>query len=411
MRKFEVGRMDPLEILTNKESLIPFFQPIFSADDHMIIGYEVLGRMKVGQDFHSIGSFFEDESVPDEYRVEIDDFITKMALHELHKFEDIIVFINRNPNLLMLDRGESLLRLLLSFQEQGFDLKRIVLEITEHNYQGDTEQLNHVLTYLRTYGIKLAIDNVGKDGSNLDRLRMINPDILKVDLSLLRQTATAQTYLDILYSLSLLARKVGAALLYEDIEMLFQLQYAWRNGGRYYQGFYLAKPEKAIIDKNYRKDLLKKEFHSFITHEKKKLSAQYEICNEFTNRMNQLNQKLKTKDYDQLLYNVSQVFSKESFRIYICDGEGFQQSANLYKSSEGDWVLQAKYRNKNWSWRPYFLENIVRMNYDKRGILSDLYSDVETGEVTRTFSFPLSEQLYLFIDLSYSFLFEQENLL
>jgi hypothetical protein len=111
------------------------------------------------------------------------------------------------------------------------------------------------------------------------------------------------------------------------------------------------------------------------------------------------------------LYNVSQVFSKESFRIYICDGEGFQQSANLYKSQNGDWVLQAEYRNKNWSWRPYFLENIVRMNYDKRGILSDLYSDVETGEITRTFSFPLSEQLYIFIDLSYSFLFEQENLL
>lgn len=403
--------MDPLEILTNKESLFPFFQPIFSADDHQIIGYEILGRMKVDQDFHSIGSFFEDESVPDEYRIEIDDYIAKKALKEVYQIEDITIFINRNPNLLMFDRGESLLNLLLLFKEQGLDLSRIVLEITEHNYKGDIEQLGHVLTYFRTYGIKLAIDNVGKEGSNLDRLRLLNPDILKVDLSLLRQTTTAQSYLDILYSLSLLARKIGSALLYEDIEMLFQLQYAWRNGGRYYQGFYLAKPLEKIIDKDFRKELLKKEIHSFISHEKRKLSAQYDICSEFTNRMIQLNTKLKTKDYDQILNQVSQVFSKESFRIYICDGEGFQQSANIYKTSQDEWVLQAEYVNKNWSWRPYFLENIVRMNYDKRGILSDLYSDIETGEMIRTFSFPLSEQLYIFIDLSYNFLFEQEYLL
>ncbi|WP_458414062.1 EAL-associated domain-containing protein [Schinkia sp. CFF1] len=403
--------MDPLEILTNKELLLPFFQPIFSADDHEIIGYEILGRMKVDQDFHSIGSFFEDESVPEEYRVEIDDYITKKALSEMTHIEDLRIFINRNPNILMLDRGESLLQLLLSFQEQGLDLKRMVLEITEHNFHGDIEQLNHVLTYLRTYGIKIAIDNVGKDGSNLDRLRLLNPDILKVDLSLLRQTTTAQSYIDILYSLSLLARKVGSALLYEDIEMLFQLQYAWRNNGRYYQGYYLAKPSYKILDKEYRKDLLKTEFQSFISHEKRKLSAQYEICNEFTNRMNQSNQKFKTKDFNQILQHVSQEFSKESFRIYICDGEGFQQSANLFKTSDDEWIIQAEYKNKNWSWRPYFLENIVRMNYDKRGILSDLYSDIETGEITRTFSFPISEQLYIFIDLSYEFLFEQENLL
>ncbi|HHY73933.1 MAG TPA: EAL domain-containing protein [Bacillus bacterium] len=403
--------MDPLEILTNKESIMPFYQPIFSADDQEIIGYEILGRMKVEQDFRSIGSFFDDESVPDEYRIEIDDFLTKKALNEVYKLEEIMIFINRNPNLLMFDRGESLLELLLFFKEKGLDLKRIVLEITEHNFRGDIEQLNHVLTYLRTYGIKIAIDNVGKVGSNLDRLRLLNPDILKVDISLLRQATTAQSYSDILYSLSLLARKVGSVLLYEDIEMLFQLQYAWRNGGRYFQGYYLARPSEKLFDKEHRKNLLKNEFQGFISHEKRKLSAQYEICNELTMRMNQLNTKLKTKDYDQILYYVSHEFSEESFRIYICDGEGFQQSANLHKNNDNEWTLQAEYKNKNWSWRPYFLENIVRMNYEKRGILSDLYSDIETGEVTRTFSFPLSEQLYIFIDLSYNFLFEQENLL
>lgn len=405
--------MDPLEIITNKELLCPFFQPIFSADDHIVIGYEVLGRIKVNEDFFSIGDFFQDESVPDEYRIDIDDHITKLALDKLLLNKEIKVFINRNPNLLMVDRGESLLNLLLNYQEKNFDLTRIVLEITEHNFVGDVEQLNHVLMYLRTYGIKLAVDNVGKEGSNLERLGLLKPDILKIDLKLLRQTTIAQSYLDILYSLSLLARKIGATLLYEDIEMLYQLQYAWRNGGRYYQGFYLANPKQTIIEQEFRKDLLKTEFQRFILHEKRKLSAQYDISNEYTNKLNQLNLKLKTKDYDQLLLHVSQLFAKESFRIYICDGDGFQQSSNLFKplKTQDHWIFQKDYVNKNWSWRPYFLENIARMNYEKRGILSDLYSDIETGEMIRTFSFPINDQLYIFIDLSYDFIFEQEYLL
>ena len=36
--------MDPLEVLTNLDNVVPFFQPIFSADEHRIIGYEILGR-------------------------------------------------------------------------------------------------------------------------------------------------------------------------------------------------------------------------------------------------------------------------------------------------------------------------------------------------------------------------------
>jgi hypothetical protein len=73
--------------------------------------------------------------------------------------------------------------------------------------------------------------------------------------------------------------------------------------------------------------------------------------------------------------------------------------------------MQPEYMKKNWSWRPYFLENIFKMRSDKKGILSDLYRDIETGETIRTFSYPLNTGDYLFIDLSYEFLFQHEGLL
>jgi len=99
-----------------------------------------------------------------------------------------------------------------------------------------------------------------------------------------------------------------------------------------------------------------------------------------------------------------------AFRMYICDEDGFQKSANIFKDKNG-WISQSEYLNKNWSWRPYFLENIIKMRHEQKGILSDLYCDIETGETIRTFSFPMNGNDYLFIDISYQYLFEHDQLL
>lgn len=46
-----------------------------------------------------------------------------------------------------------------------------------------------------------------------------------------------------------------------------------------------------------------------------------------------------------------------------------------------------------------------------KGMLSDIYSDIETREMVRTYSYPLTDQHYLFIDIGYSFIYENEFLL
>lgn len=409
---FEIGgeEMDPLDIIANKQHALPYYQAIFSADEHLVIGYEVLGRIQTKEGIRSLGDFFQDDSIPDEFRIEMDDHIQYLALEHALNNDGVLLFLNRNPDLLMIDRGESFLSMLLSFQERGLDLNRIIVEVTEHDFKGDIEQLNHLFTYFRTYGIRLAVDNVGKEGSNLDRLRLLQPDILKVDVRFLKRTTLTQSYQDVLYSLSLLARKIGATLLFEDIEELYQLQYAWKNNGRYYQGFYLSKPNEDMISPDIAKEKLKNEFHRFIQLEKKKLEAQFNISVEFNEKLKYLNGKFKKRDVDSLIAEVAKIFDEISFRVYVCDEDGFQQSANIIKKGE-NWTLEPEYRFKNWSWRPYFLENMMRMRYDQKGILSDIYSDIDSGAMIRTFSYPLDSQHYLFIDISYSFLFEQEYLL
>ncbi|MBD1381275.1 EAL-associated domain-containing protein [Metabacillus arenae] len=405
--------MDPLDIMSNLDKVHPFYQAIFSADEQKVIGFEILGRTTLNGEVESLGPFFHDPGIPEDYKIEVDDLILSKGLNFLLKNTDesVLIFLNRDADLLMLDHGESFFQLLSEFEQNGLNLSRIVLEITEHNFRGDLDQLYHLLVYYRTYGIKVAVDNIGKDSSNLDRIGLLSPDILKIDLHPLRMTSPSQSYHDVLYSISLLARKIGATLLYEDIEVNFQLQYAWKNGGRYFQGFYLHEPSPELIHNDALKDRLEGEFHQFITHEKRKLELFYKRSEQFNQKVLQsLRNNKQVSDFNELIVQLAEKLTDCCFRVYICNEEGVQQTGNIFKN-EDNWVFQPEYYLKNWSWRPYFLENIIRMRNDKKGFFSDLYSDIETGEVIRTFSYPIDEKHYLFIDLPYSYLYEQDGLL
>lgn len=401
--------MDALDILTDLENVVPYFQAIFSADEHRVIGYEVFGRYLSKDGTISIGYFFEDKQIPEEYRLLVDNIVLKKALEQSVTLDDdVLLFINRNAQLLLHDEDESFLKILQEYETRGIRLNRVILEIAGVLEQGDLDHLDHLLNYYRTYGIKIAMDKIGSDqNGQLDRIGQLSPEIIKVDLKALRSTETSRAFQDVLFTLSMLARKIGATLLFENIEMVHQLQFAWKNGGRYYQGYYLQKPTENFVDRALLKVRLKKEIHEFITYEKKNLVSLLEMRDQFQSKLQSILAKnRKIEAYDDWLTLLSKEFHQIAFRLYVCDEDGFQKSANIFKENQ-IWILQKEYINKNWSWRPFFLENIIYMRKEQKGILSDLYSDIEIGELIRTFSYPINDQDFLFIDISYDYLYEK----
>lgn len=405
--------MDPLEIVANIDQAFPYFQPVFSADEHTIMGYEILGRYKGEEGVVSLGPFFLDEDIPDEYRIEVDTHILSKALEKsLNENVSTYFFVNRDANLLMVDQGESLLELLLRFCAKGLKLEQIVLEISEKTFRGDFEQLFHLIHYYKTYGIKIAIDNIGGDSDQWERLAKVSPDILKVDLQHLRKEAGNTTFHNILYSLSMLARKIGSTLLFENIELDYQLHFAWKNGGRYYQGFYLKKPSAEFLEEDILREKLKNKCQNYIEHEKRHLKAVYNLTQLLQREIHEhiIELKKHAKSLDSLLLSIAKNVEDKFFRLYICDENGFQLTDNLVRNKK-KWETLPEFKGKNWSWRPYFLENIMRMQNRNSGLLSDSYSDIETGETIRTFSYPIGEDQYLFMDLSYDFLYEQDGIL
>jgi EAL domain-containing protein (putative c-di-GMP-specific phosphodiesterase class I) len=413
IRKHFIGRylMDALEILSNLTNVFPYFQPIFSADEQRIIAYEVLGRYKTDDEVISLGPFFHDDQIPDEYKFEVDLLIVQKALEKVLELDEkISIFLNRNAELLMYEHGEPFLQELLAFEKKGIELNRIVLDVSDQHYKGDIDQFDNLLQYYRTYGIKIAISKLDSESPFFERFAQLEPDILKINLEALKSTAKGVNFNDVLFSLSVLARKIGATLLFENIEMSYQLQFAWKNGGRYYQGYYLHPPASEFIDADFLKHRLKEKFHDFISYEKRKLEAVFTTAEYFHVKVQEIIHKNKKLGLEELLKIIGKEMDEAAFRIYVCDENGFQISANLFKVGN-DWATQPEYLHKNWSWRPYFLENIIKMRNERKGILSDLYRDIETGENIRTFSIPMNNSDYLFIDISYKYLFEHDQLL
>ncbi len=111
------------------------------------------------------------------------------------------------------------------------------------------------------------------------------------------------------------------------------------------------------------KERLGNECHQFIQHEKKKLQKIYNLTEMLRDRIGDvLSKQKKNEDINDWLLQFSQSVSQCSFRIFICNEDGFQQSGNVMKK-DGEWIVMPDYYMKNWSWRPYFLENIMKMRF------------------------------------------------
>ncbi|MGP4108661.1 EAL-associated domain-containing protein [Virgibacillus sp. L01] len=403
--------MDPLDIVDNIEKVKPVYQPIISAVRYDVIGYEVLGRFQDGHEWRSLGTFFQDNEVPEEFKVEVDQYLLDIAISEMLELnKEGYLFINRNAKQLMIDNGEYLLETLLTFEQRGFAMNRVVIEVTEHDFDEEFDSLSHLLNYYKTYGIKIAIDRVGAKSSNIDRIRQLEPHILKINTKIIR-TYNTEGFQDIMYSLSMLARRIGAAMLFENIEVDAQLHFAWKHGGRYYQGHYLAEPDFSLASSETLSLDLEKKVDGYIQREKSLVEQRLSLVLLWEEKIKKLLSKWDGPDKaDLFIEEITNQFNVESFRMFICNGNGLQVSSN-FRRRDGIWEQEPLEKGSNWAFRPYFLENVMQMKTWKKGMLSDIYSDIETREMVRTFSYPLTDQHFLFIDIGYSYIYENDFLL
>lgn len=218
------------------------FQPIIAADG-ALFGYEALlriydrqGTLLKTEPFFSTGLL----GVAD--RLQIERLARTIHLRNYAQFlSQGALFINMTPVAALDTTSQQCLQRFFMSQasELGVSAAQIYFELLEH-YTPNDQLLLHSLKSMQQHGLRIAIDDYGVDGSSEARARGVNPDIIKVDRSLLAAFRAGQPR--VLQEVLTLAHELNARVLVEGVESEYDFEAVRRLGVDYMQGYYIGYP-------------------------------------------------------------------------------------------------------------------------------------------------------------------------
>src|SRR5665648_42112 len=167
------------------------YQPIVRLDDYRVIGYELLARGPLQSELHRPDALFEvaraENRVP-----ELDRLCRMMAARGSATLPaEYLRFINMEPiDLFSRSHGDISVQEFIDATPE--ELRgQTVMEITENSVIDDFPHMRHVVDRLRDQGFRIAIDDAGAGYSGLQTMVEIEPDFIKLDMSLTRHLDTS----------------------------------------------------------------------------------------------------------------------------------------------------------------------------------------------------------------------------
>ncbi|WP_406851825.1 EAL domain-containing protein [Brevundimonas sp. BH3] len=215
------------------------FQPIVDISSQTIFAHEALVRGIGGEGAYSVLSQVSDDNryaFDQQCRVKAIEMATALNLPR----DGARLSINFMPNAVYEPRACIRLTLATAIRT-GFPLDRIIFEFTEDE-KLDT---NHLLDILRTYramGFKTAIDDFGAGYAGLGLLSKFQPDIVKLDMELVRDIDRNRAKQKIVSSMLALMSDLGIETICEGVETQDELRALEELGATLIQGYALARP-------------------------------------------------------------------------------------------------------------------------------------------------------------------------
>lgn len=215
------------------------FQPIVNADARSVFAHEALVRGLEGQ-----GAGFVLGSVVEDNRYAFDQLCRTTAI-ELAARLDIAaqggnLSINFLPNAVY--EPKACIQLTLATAARtGFPLDRIIFEFTE-NQPLDTLHILNILRSYREMGFKTAIDDFGAGYAGLGLLTKFQPDLVKLDMELIRGIGTDRVKQTVVRNTLAMLRDLGIEPICEGVETVDEFHALRDIGFSLMQGYLLAKP-------------------------------------------------------------------------------------------------------------------------------------------------------------------------
>jgi EAL domain-containing protein (putative c-di-GMP-specific phosphodiesterase class I) len=211
------------------------FQPIIHASDQRIFGYEALMRSS-------------EESLPHpgallgaaERLDRLDDLGRRVRALSAQAFErahdDALLFVNLHTRDLLdatLYEPASPLTKIAS---------RVVLEVTERSTIDDVKDIQTRVAALRRLGFRIAIDDLGAGYAGLSSFAALEPDIVKLDMSLVRNVHQSEIRQRLVVSMASVCKEMNMRVVAEGVELREELAVVREAGCDLLQGYLFARP-------------------------------------------------------------------------------------------------------------------------------------------------------------------------
>ncbi|MBB6511002.1 MULTISPECIES: EAL domain-containing protein [Rhizobium/Agrobacterium group] len=221
---------------------LPFsmaFQPIVDIATGKIFAHEALVR---GLNGEGAGSVLSQVQADNRYAFDQQCRVKaiELAAQLYDPADDVKLSINFMPNAVYEPRA--CIRLTLATaMKTGFPLDRIIFEFTE-NEELDTKHVLHILRTYRDMGFKTAIDDFGSGHSGLGLLSHFQPDIVKLDMDMIRGIDTDPVRRTIVKHTLRMLEELNIVPLCEGVETVGEMSALRDLGVSLIQGYLLAKP-------------------------------------------------------------------------------------------------------------------------------------------------------------------------
>lgn len=208
-------------------------QPIYDLRNGQLSGVECLSRFTLTPARTTEEWFAMAEEVG--FRSQLEEAAVRKAVPALqHLPAGLYLGVNSSPELVLHGTLAALL--------QGQPLSHLVVEVTEHALIDDYPAFDAALKPLRAQGLCLAIDDAGAGYASMRHIVSLRPDIIKLDMSLVRHIDQDGSRRALAKALITFANEVGSHLVAEGIETEAELEVLLQLGVHSGQGFLLQPP-------------------------------------------------------------------------------------------------------------------------------------------------------------------------
>lgn len=129
--------------------------------------------------------------------------------------------------------------------------KRVVLEVTERAALDDIKDVRRRVAELRGLGYRVAIDDLGAGYAGLTSFAHLEPDIVKIDMSLVRDVHKEPTKQKMIRSLAKLCAELKILVVIEGIENREERDVIIDLGCDLLQGYLFARPAREFPNVNW----------------------------------------------------------------------------------------------------------------------------------------------------------------